>query len=401
MIQEDYLLLRLTATMYFKDRIFAPGPTPVPESSRMALSETNPYHRTQEFADVISGVEMSFRELLDFDWPVVPVCASGTGAMQMAVNNLVGRNETALVVESGKFGERWTRMLQDRGTKVVRHEVSWGDTVDPERFGETLRGHPEVKTVFGTLTETSTLVRHPIQAMGRRIDDGTLFVVDAISGLGADPFEPENWNVDAFLAGSQKGLMAPPGLAFLAVSPTALEHSKEVTFRGTYFDLPTAVDKLREARQTPWTPAMNLLRATFRSLQQLTAEGIRSVIERHETLARVCRECVRELGFDCFAATPSNAGTAFLVGDPISSEELRKTIREEYGVFFPGGQKQLMGDLVRIGHLGHVDYLELMSAVGALELGLCREGYLDTVGEAVEVAQQTYRTVRCESNSGE
>jgi aspartate aminotransferase-like enzyme len=379
--------------MKFKDRILAPGPTSVPESSQLALSETNPYHRTSEFSAVITGVVSKFQQLLYIDWPVVPLSASGTGAMQMAVDNLVGRNDTALVVEAGKFGERWTEMLENRGTTVVTHDVDWGEAVDPDRFQETLRSHPEVRTVYATLTETSTLVNHPIRAMGDCIDTETVFVVDAISGLAADPFEPDEWGVDAFVAGSQKGLMAPPGLSFLAASDRAIERSRSVSARGTYFDLPGAVDTLRDAGQTPWTPSMNLLRATSSSLQDLNREGIRSIIDRHETLASVCRRSIQSLGLESFAASPSNAGTAFLVPDTIDAERLRGRIREEYGVFFPGGQKQFTGRLVRIGHLGHVDYFELLSGISALELGLAQEGFVDTVGDAVRTAQQTFETL--------
>jgi aspartate aminotransferase-like enzyme len=376
--------------MKFKDRIFAPGPTSVPESSRLALSETNPYHRTSEFSAVISGVESKIQRLFNIDWSVVPLSASGTGGMQMAVDNLVEQDGTALVVESGKFGKRWTRMLENRGTTVITHEVDWGDSVDPDRFRTVLRSHPEVRTVYATLTETSTLVRHPIQAMGECIDQDTLFVVDAISGLAADPFEPVDWGVDAFVAGSQKGLMAPPGLSFLAASDRSVERSRSVSSPGTYFDLPDAVDTLRDAGQTPWTPSMNLLRATSRSLDELIEEGIESVIDRHDTLARVCRASLQTLGLESFAETPSNAGTAFLTPDSVDADELRNCIQEKYGVFFPGGQKQFSGRLVRVGHLGHVDYFELLTAIGALELGLAQENYIDTLGHAVRTAQQTF-----------
>lgn len=378
--------------MKFSERVYAPGPTPVPEDARLSLAETNPYHRTDQFATVIRDCVSTLGRLLGVDWSIVPLAASGTGGMQMAVDNTAGPDDTALVVESGKFGQRWTRMLQDRGVRVVSHTVPTGQAVRKEALAETLDENPDVKLVYTTLVETSTLVRHPIDEIGGLLDDDQLLVVDAISGFAADPFRPGEWNVDLAVLGSQKGLMAPPGLSLVAASPRVVDRSRSLERRGTYFDLPTAVDKLDREDQTPWTPSMNLLRSLRSSLRTLEEEGLDACLDRHGTLAAVCRRAVRTLGLKLLAEEPSNAGTAVCVPEDVDANTLRSRIHEEYRVYLPGGRRDLDGRIIRIGHLGDVDFFDILTAVSALELGLCREGYLDRyeLGTGVQAAERAF-----------
>jgi aspartate aminotransferase-like enzyme len=376
----------------FSERIYAPGPTPVPESARLTLAETNTYHRTDVFSEVIEDVSGGLADLLDVDWPVLPLAASGTGAMQAAVNNTVSPDETAFVIESGKFGERWSRMLRERGAQVVTHEVPWGESLDPAAVREVLGDHPDVDVVFSTLVETSTLVRHPIEELGSLLDEDHLLVVDAISGFVAESFYPEQASADLVVLGGQKGLMAPPGIAAVAASPRVLERSQSLENRGTYFDLPRAADTLRQRSQTPWTPPMNLLRSLQESVRQLRNEGIQNVIERHEILAKSCRRAIRTLGLDVFTEDPSNAGTPVEVPEDLDAEALRELLHERYGVFFPGGQGPLTGRLLRVGHLGDVDFFDLLSGISALELGLKRQSHLNQyeLGTGLQAAQRTY-----------
>lgn len=376
--------------MKMKERVRAPGPTPVPEKSRLTLAEENAYHRTPETSRLIQNCVEKLQAVMAIDWPVVPLAASGTGAMQMAVKNTTRPDDTALVIEGGKFGERWTRLLQKQGTEVVRYPVEWGESADPGALRERLEERPEVATVFGTFVETSTLVRHPIEEMGEAVGDRALFVVDAISGLGAEPFWPGDWNVDLVVGGSQKGLMTPPGLALVAASDPAVDRARRVGSDDLYFDLPEAIDTLHEDFQTAWTPSLNLIRSLHESLSLLLDEGLESVFERHRTLGSVCRRAVQAIGLEVLPSTPSNIGTAASVPGGFDADAVRRTIHEKYGTFFPGGQKHYEGRLIRIGHLGHVDYFDLLSALGALELGLREAGFDVDPGQAVTVAQETF-----------
>lgn len=377
-----------------KERVRAPGPTPVPESSRLTLAEENAYHRTTETSHLIRECVDRLGSLMGVDWPVVPLSASGTGAMQMAVNGTTGPDDQVLVIESGKFGQRWTRMLEKRGTEVIRYEVEWGHTADPRRISELLEEHENVSAVFGTYVETSTLVRHPIRELGQAVGDDCLFVVDAISALGAEVFRPADWNVDVVVAGSQKGLMTPPGLAFLACSGTAVGRSRELANDDLYFDLPEAIDTLQQNSQTPWTPPVNLLRSLHQSLTLLMEEGPEEVLERHHNLGRICRAAVRAMGLEVFASNPSNVGTPVEVPGDYDARSIRRIIHDRYGMFFPGGQKHLQGSLIRIGHLGHVDYFDLLEALSALELGFLEDGYDLEPGEAVSVAQEKIQAIQ-------
>ncbi len=377
--------------MKFSERVYAPGPTPVPESARLTLAETNPYHRTEDFSRIIDRVASGLAELLNVDWPVLPLAASGTGAMQAAVNNTVGPGQKALVIESGKFGERWSQMIRERGGEVVSHTIPWGETMDPSSVRKTLKDHSGVQVVFSTLVETSTLVRHPIEELGEILSGDYQLVVDAISGFTAESFDPEDGSVDLVVLGGQKGLMAPPGIAAVAASPEVLNRAQSLENRGTYFNLPRAAKTLRERKQTPWTPPMNLLRSLLESVNQLLEEGIQDVVERHAVLATSCRKAVRTLGLDVFADNPSNAGTPVSVPEGVDVESLRNLLHERYGVFFPGGQGPLAGEIVRIGHLGNVDFFDLLSGISALELGLRRESYLGQyeLGTGLQAAQRT------------
>lgn len=361
--------------MWMKRRVMAPGPTPVPESGRLAMAETPGYHRSPEFSRRLREVTRGLQRVMDVDWPVLTLAASGTGGMEAAVQNLVGPDDTALVVEAGKFGKRWSTLLSNRGTRVVSHAVEWGRAFDVQRLLEDLGDHEQVSAVFATLVETSTLVRHPIHELGEALPEDVLLVVDAISGLGAEPFEPSEHGVNAVVGGSQKGLMAPPGLAFLAVDARAEDRAREVKPPGTYFDLARAIDRLSDGFQTPWTPSLPLIQSLQDSLERLFEEGQKAVQRRHRVLSGLCRRGIRSLGLDLFAERPTVVGTAVRIPDNVDSKTLRSRLSERYGVFVPGGQKRLAGRILRIGHLGHVDYFDLLAVLAAIELALREEGW--------------------------
>lgn len=375
-------------------RVMAPGPTRVPEAARLALAEDPGYHRTASFARRLEAVTEGLQAVFGVDWPVVTLAASGTGAMEMAVQNLVSPDEPVLVVEGGKFGERWSRMLDRRGAEVIPHRVEWGEAFRPDEVADRLEGRPAVRTVFTTLVETSTLVRHPVHALGDRLPSDTLLVVDAIAGLGAEPFDPGAHGIDAAVAGSQKGLMAPPGLSFLTVSPRARHRAGDVEPGGTYFDLGSAVDRLTDDFQTPWTPALPLVRSFQVSLDRFFEEGPEKVRERHDTLAAVCREGVRALGLELFAERPSVVGTSVRVPDGVDGDRLRDRMDEEYGLYVPGGQKDMAGRILRLGHLGAVDYFDVLATLAALEQALRDSGYDPPSDGVLDTVQATFRDAR-------
>ena len=355
----------------------APGPTPIPPPARDVMAESPGYHRTQEFAAIIGDVVSKISRLLGGGLRVVPVTASGTGAMEMALWNLVRSDETVYVIDSGKFGERWMKMARRRGCQVVRHQLEWGTSFSPKSVAAKIREHGEISAVLSTATETSTLVRHPVEKLADQFDPGeVLFLCDAISTVGAEPFEPGEHGIHAVILGAQKGLMGPPGLSFLAVDSRAESRARNLSSETFYFDLTTALDRLEEDSQTPWTPPIQLLKSQQKSLEILFEEGLESVFERHRNLSLTCRNWLEDNRLEIFSERPAVSGTAMKVPAPVDGKQLQKAVHEKHGYYIPGGQKQLEGKIMRIGHLGYVFKQDLLQALDALESGLRQQGWV-------------------------
>jgi len=378
--------------MKFRNRVFAPGPTPVPEESRQSMSRSPGYHRTPHCSEIIREVRARLAELLGTDAVVVPVSSSGTGAMEMAVQNFGNVNDDVLTIEAGKFGRRWTRMCRKRGYNVETVDVPRDQPVDPDTVLRRIEDHSGVRTVYATMVETSTLARHPIEEIGDLLTGrDIIFVVDAISAVGAEPFYPDEHGVDVVLMGAQKGIMGPPGLAFLSVNSPARKRSKSVDVHETYFDVEEHIQRLEKDGQTPWTPPMQLLNAVRSSLQMMSDEGYEEVFCRHRRLSRVCRRSVQSLGLDVFPRRPAVAGTAVEVPESINALELQKRIHSNYGIYLPGGRGDLKERLIRIGHLGEVDYFDVITVLAAIEQALIDFDFNTKPGTALTSAQKAFR----------
>ncbi|MCX7424348.1 MAG: aminotransferase class V-fold PLP-dependent enzyme [Planctomycetia bacterium] len=221
-----------------KYRLMTPGPTQVPEASLLRLAEQVTHHRTPEFrgllAEVLDGLKYVFQTTGD----VLLLTSSGTGAMEAAVASVVPRGGKAIVLESGKFSQRWRKLCERFGIEVVRHEIPWGEAFDAADVARLLAEHPDAVAVYATLSESSTGVGHDIEAIGRVVNPtGALLVVDGISGVGVMESRTDAWGIDLLVVGSQKALMVPPGLAFVAVSPKAWRQIESIEPQAFYFDL--------------------------------------------------------------------------------------------------------------------------------------------------------------------
>lgn len=379
--------------MWMNDRTMAPGPTPVPEESRLEQARSQPYHRSKTFSDVIQSVTTNIQTILGVEWPVLLVASSGTGAMEMAASNIVSPGDTVIVIEAGKFGERWTNILEKHDIQVLSHTVEWGRTASPAKIAHRLQENSDIRAVFSTHVETSTLTTHPIQEIGSIVADyeDCIFVVDAISSIGAEPFHPSEWNVDVIVGGSQKGLMTPPGISFVSLNEVAETRARRSNRSGLYFDVPTALKRLRNDSQTPWTPPRSLLQSMNTSLGMILDEGIESTQERHRILAHVCRDAVRAMKLDLFSENPSVVGTAVELPSRVDGKTVREVMKDELSMYVPGGQRQLEGKILRIGHLGHVDFFDILSVLSAFEYALCEENYIQEPGIALGAAQRRFR----------
>lgn len=369
-----------------KYRLLTPGPTQVPERSLLAMAQQVPHHRTPEFralvAEVLDGLKYVFQTQND----VLLLASSGTGAMEAAMANLVPRGGKAIVLESGKFAQRWSEIARAFGIEVVPCCVPWGEPFQPQAVDQLLRRHPDTVAVFATLQETSTGVGHDIAALGEVVARSkALFVVDGISGAGVMECRTDRWHIDCLVVGGQKALMVPPGLAFLTVSPAAWKQVESISRPTFYFDL-LAYRKGLARSETPYTPAIPLVLALAENLRQIRAEGIEAVWARAELLARATRAGVEALGLEVFPRRPAAGMTAVCFPPGVDGAVLLASLQRRFGLKLAGGQGQLKGKIFRIAHMGIIDQLDILATLAALELVLVEQGQPVKLGAGVGAA---------------
>jgi aspartate aminotransferase-like enzyme len=350
-----------------RPRLFTPGPVEIPARILRALSAIPPHHRTEVFRATMKRVTEAMRELHRTEGEVFLLGASGTGAMEAAVVNLMSPTEKALVVVGGKFGERWMNLLKAYGVRFEKIDVEWGRAVDPAEIERALTRDKDIVAVFSTHSETSTGAIHDVQAIakitrGRQVK----LIVDAITSLGVHPLEQDAWGVDIVVCGSQKGLMIPPGLASVSVAPWAASAIEKDGLPRFYFDL-RKMRKTAPLGETPWTPPVSLVLALEEALVMIREEGLENVHARHRRLALSMRAGAQALGFKLFAANPSHALTALYPPDGVDASAVLKRLREVHGIVVAGGQDHLKGKIFRIGHMGAYDLGDVFTMIGALE----------------------------------
>jgi len=374
-----------------KNYLLTPGPTPLPPEVCEAMARPIIHHRTPQFQALLKEASEGLKYVYQTKGDVFILASSGTGAMEAAVINLLSPQDTAITVQGGKFGERWSEICSGYGINTEIINVEWGEAVEPQEIKERLKENPKIKAVFTTLCETSTGVVNDIQAIGRVVKDTeAVLVVDAISGLGAIDLQTDAWFCDVVVSGSQKGLMLPPGLGFISVSAKAwklIENSKCPKY---YFDLKKA-KKALDKTDTPFTPAINLIIALCESLKMLKQDGLESVFLRHRRMADATRAAVAALGLELFAPTAgSDVVTAVKVSQGIDGEKLVKTMRDTYGVTIAGGQSELKGKVFRIAHMGYIEEFDIIVGIACLEKVLHQMGYKFELGAGLKAAQEVF-----------
>jgi len=377
--------------MLHKQRLFTPGPTPVPEESQLELAKPVFYHRSAEFRQILAEVEEDLQYVFCTRNPVVPLTCSGTGGMEAALVSCVGPGKKVLCLISGRWGERWRNICKGLGLEAISVSVPYGKAVEPSQLRQALAEHPDAAAVCATLSETATGVANDIESFGELVAaTPALLIVDAISGLGVMECRTDDWHIDLCVTGSQKALMMPPGLAFVSVSDKAARAMEQNTSARTfYFDLRKALAKLKE-NDTPWTPANTLIRALRVSLKRLRAEGIENAWARHARLAEAARAGVQAIGLELFAERPASGLTVARVPASLDGTELLKKLEKQYGLKFAGGQDTLKGKILRIGHMGYCDAFDVLAALAGLELVLLEVGHPIESGAAVAAAQRVF-----------
>ena len=374
-----------------KNYLLTPGPTPLPPEVCEAQSRPIIHHRTPQFQAVLKEVTDGLKYVFQTSGDVMILTASGTGAMEAAVVNLLSAGDTAITVEGGKFGERWTELCSAYGIKPEVIKVEWGKAVDTREIERKLKANPAIKAVFTTLCETSTGVSNDIKAIGEVVKGSdAVLVVDAISGLGAVDLKTDAWSVDVCVSGSQKGLMLPPGLAFVSVSKKAWGKIDAAKCPKYYFDLKVA-KKAMEKTDTPFTPAISLVIALAEALKIIRQDTLENIFIRHTKMAEATRAAMQALGLALFAPdAASDVVTAVKVPAGIDGEKLVKVMRDTYGVTIAGGQSEMKGKIFRIAHMGYIGEFDIIVGISCLEKVLKQMGYKFDLAAGVKAAQEVF-----------
>lgn len=376
-----------------KNYLLTPGPTPLPPQVCEALAKPIIHHRTPQFQAILKEAAEGLKYVFQTKSDVFIFSSSGTGTMEAAVANLLSPGDTAITVEGGKFGERWTELCRAYGVKTEVIKVEWGKAVSAEEISSRLKAQgSKVKAVFVTLCETSTGVTTDIKAIAEAVKDTqAVLAVDAISGLGVIDLKTDEWEVDVVVSGSQKGLMLPPGLGFISVSPKAWPLIAESKSPRYYFDLRMA-KKAWESTDTAFTTSVSLVVALNAALKMLKEEGLENVFSRCRKMADALRAAVRALGLKLFAdaACASDAITAACVPAGIDGEKLVKTMRDSYGITIAGGQSELKGKTFRVATMGYLNEFDIVLALSCLEKVLRQMGYKFELGSGVRAAEEVF-----------
>jgi len=358
-----------------KKYLLTPGPTPVCESTMLAMSRPIIHHRHPEFKGITGEVEAGLKKLFQTKQEVLILTSSGTGAMEGTIVNTMNKGDRVIVVRGGKFGERWTEIAEAYGLEVDNIDVPWGRAVDPAEVKKRMESKP-AKAVLVQFTETSTGVVHPIEELAQ-ITRGTdtLLVVDGVTGVGVASIPFDEWGLDVLVTGSQKALMLPPGLAFACLSEKAWKAAESSDLPKYYFDFKKERKKIKE-NSSAYTPAITLVIGLKEMLGRVGEIGFDKVYEENARMARATRAAMVALGLKLFAPdAPSDALTAVLAPEGIDAQEIVKIMREDHGVSIAGGQAQAKGKIFRVAHMGHISQWDLLVAVGALEITLAGLGH--------------------------
>jgi aspartate aminotransferase-like enzyme len=373
-----------------KRYLLAPGPTQVPPEVLLAMARPIIHHRAPEFATLFAQIRQDLKWLFQTEAEVLTLVSSGTGGMEAAVSNFLSPGDKALFVNGGKFGERWGKLCKTFGIQATEIKVEWGQAVDPQAIAEALKQDPSIKAVYVQASETSTGVAHDTRAIAEivRNREQTILVVDAITALGVFDLKTDAWGIDVLIAGSQKALMLPPGLAFISVSDKAWSLADKAKNASFYFNL----KKEREAQQknqTAYTAGVSLMIGLKEVLTMLRAEGLGNIFSRHARMAQAMREGMKAAGLSLFPKqNPSDALTVVSTPDGVDGQAVYKNLREQYGITAAGGQDHLKGKIFRISHMGYIDTFDVIQALAATEMVLKGLGYPIKLGAGVGKAEE-------------
>ena len=381
--------------MTFSTQLRIPGPTPLPDRVVRAMSRPMIDHRGPEFAAILARITSGARRVFKTSGDLLLLTSSGTGGLESAVANLVSPGDEVVVALSGNFGERFAALAAGYGADVVRLEFEWGQPVDADDLARVLEHHPKARVLLLTHNETSTGLTNPLRELARvGRDAGRIVVIDGVSSISSIAIETDAWGIDVAVSGSQKGWMAPPGIALVSVSERAWEQQARARSPRFYFDWKEA-KTWADKGMTPFTPAIPVLFALQEGLAMLEEEGLDSVYDRHARLARATQTGLQALGFQLYAREGfrSNTVTSALPPPGLDVNALRKLLDDKYGVVIAGGQAKMAGKMIRVGHLGAIAEGDVVQVLWAIEQALEELDVAPADGRAVAAATTSLQGV--------
>lgn len=373
-----------------------PGPTPVPPAVARAAGRPIFNHRGATFHAMYEEVAAGLKRVFGTEGEVFLITGSGTAGMEAAAANVINPGDRVLVLVGGVFGNRWAQIARAFGAEVVEWRYDWDKGAEPEELKAKLQADPDIKIVFATHNESSTGVLNDIEGLSKARGagggrHGALLVVDSVSGLGGAPLPMDEWGVDVVVTGSQKCLMVPPGLAFVAMNDAALARVEETDNNRFYFDLRSYLRSSRSG-ETPFTPAVSLVAALHESLGLIEAEGLQASFERHRLMRDMTRAAMAAVGLQLYTTErwASPTVSAVLAPEGVDVGAFRKLVRERFSVELAGGQGDLRDRLFRVGHMGFAGPLDVIAAVAAVEQGLHGAGVAVELGQGCRAAQEVW-----------
>lgn len=369
-----------------------PGPSPIPPSVQRAMTQPMIGHRGQNTSDMLKRITPKLKNVFGTSQEVAVITASGTAGLEAAVLNVVNPGDVVLVIVTGAFGDRFASICKAYNLNFRRLDVEWGKAFDPHAVKSYVQKHPEITAIFSTYCETSTGVLNPIKELSEAVKQvsNALIVVDGVSCIGGVETKMDDWGIDVMVTGSQKALMLPAGLTFVAASARAwdvIEQNKQPRF---YLDLKKYRDNLLKDT-TPFTPALSLLFGLEQVLNLIDEEGLDEVYKRHTLMMEMMRGAFQALKIPMLTSDKDASPTVTAVKpDDFDAEAFRKVLKKEFGLSVAGGQGHLTGKIVRIGHMGYCSPADVLQIIGMIEIGLVLIGNDTVLGAGTAAAQKIY-----------
>lgn len=370
-----------------------PGPTPINPIVQRAMDKTIVGHRSEEFSKIFTEAVKGSKRIFQTEQDVMLVAASGTGALEMAVSNIIEPGDKVLVAVTGVFGERFVKIAKAFKAEVITAQSEFGNAIEPSQLEDILKQNTDIKAVFATHCETSTGVVNPIKEIAKVVNQyDAILVVDSVSGLVGMDLKFDEWGVDIAVTASHKALGLPPGLALIAVSNKAWRLIESNNSPRFYWDL-RSYKKNAVKATTPFTSPVSLVFGLNKSIELIEQEGLNEGFKRHLLLRNMVRKAIVAIGLELFVKEDEQASCTVtsIKGDAhFDVEVLRKVLRKDYKIVTAGGQQDLKGSIFRIGHMGYTHPLDILTTIVGLELALKQLGYPIELGSGVKAAEEVW-----------